>query len=653
MVIDLEDSYENLKSEIGAVKSYTEAKTSLQESLKNQGDNFESLLSQGQTSLEELKRNAEKIRQDTKNQLSQLFDINTLTKGKGKNTTNYLKNKFIQTIEKKKPEINNIIIQEIVNAINCDSEQQFISNQPIYININSIDFFKQLQIDPNTKKGKIYYEKKSFNASDTKKSLNKELYRRTQNPNESFQDSPENQGLLYKGASGQDLFNITFVETDNQGNSGQFFKVELSNRLQDGSGPVANRVSSFVVDYYKSIDIIETHLYAGKITDLLTGSLSVQAGTQTLEASLKMDKFLKRILGLCFDSATEIDVQGSSKIPELDGIEEDFFELTSLNQRQIEEERTKFLNGVIELSDCDNVQLPINTDLIFQNLEQILSGTTKTDEIEMVQNIPDSILSGLEKDEYLRLSANLPAYQISLNTNFLKNLPIGLVMSILSPKVILPLMIMIKSLTQSVGENIDYAIDNVQDFFKKFKKFTINLVSKIVAIFVKELFEQIKKDIFELLQVIVKDLAKEKASVKLIMITKLVQLLIVVANFISDYRQCKSVIDELLKLFRIATTGLGSSIPLPLLFAAQALDGYSYTRAFLNTLEELQKLGIPTGSLPSGAPNKFVLAKLAQMKSMAEEEAANGKVQIAIPALAVAALGGGTTIPSSAYGKKF
>ena len=250
-------------------------------------------------------------------------------------------------------------------------------------------------------------------------------------------------------------------------------------------------------------------------------------------------------------------------------------------------------------------------------------------------------------------SVNLPAYQLNLNTDFLKNLPIGLVMSILSPKVILPLMIMIKSLTQAAGENIDYLIDNVGDFFKKFKKLAVNLISKIVSIFIKELFEQIKKDIFELLQVIVKDLAKEKASTKIIMITKLVQLLIVVASFISDYRQCKSVIDELLKLFRIATTGLGSSIPLPLLFASQALDGYSYTRAFLNTLEELQKLGIPTGSLPSGAPNKFVLAKLAQMKSMAEEEAANGKVQIAIPALAVAAFGGGTTIPSSAYGKKF
>jgi hypothetical protein len=516
MVIDLDDSYENLKSEISSVKSYTEAKTSLQEVLKNQGDNLESLLSKGQVGLEELKKNAEKIRQDTKSQFSQLFDINTLTKGKGKNTINYLKNKFIQTIEKKKPEIRNLIVQEIINAINCDSEQEFISNQPIYININSIDFFKQLQIDPSTKRGKIYYEKKSFNASDTKKSLNKELFKRTQNPDESYQSSPDNQGLLYKGASGQDLFNITFVQTDGQGNSGQFFKVELSNRMLDNSGPVANKVSSFIVDYYQSIDIVETHLYAGKITDLLTGALSVQAGTNTLDASLKMNKFITRILGLCFDSATEIDVQGSSKIPELDGIEEDFFELTSLNIRQIEEERTKFLNGIIELTDCDNVQLPIDSELIFQGLEEILSGTTKNDELELVQNLTDSILSNLEKDKYVNLSANLPAYQLSLNTDFLKNLPIGLVMSILSPKVILPLMIMIKSLTQGAGENIDYLIDNVSDFFKKFKKLVVNLISKIISIFIKELFEQIKKDIFELLQVIVKDLAKEKASMKII-----------------------------------------------------------------------------------------------------------------------------------------
>jgi hypothetical protein len=236
----------------------------------------------------------------------------------------------------------------------------------------------------------------------------------------------------------------------------------------------------------------------------------------------------------------------------------------------------------------------------------------------------DKVLSNAQKE--FNLNLNLPSFKLNLNNEFIKNLPNGLVMSILSPKVLLPIMIMIKSLSQSIGENIDYAIDNVQDFFNKFKRYVISITSKIVAIFVKVLFDLIKKDIFNLLQVIVKDLAKEKATKKYAMIAKLVQLLIIVANFIKDYRQCKSVIDELLNLFRVLTSGWGGEIPLPLLFASQALDGYSYTRAFLATVEEMQKLGIPTGNLPSGAPNKFVLGKLAQMKAMAKEESENGTI---------------------------
>jgi len=385
--------------------------------------------------------------------------------------------------------------------------------------------------------------------------------------------------------------------------------------------------------------------------DILTGALSVEAGTKSLEANTKIQKFMNRILGLCFDSTQEIDTQGSSKIPELDGIDENFFELTSLNLRDIEEQQNKYNKKVVELVDCDNFQLPVNTDLIFEGLDQIISGTTISEENDAINGLVDKVLSNAQKE--FNLNLNLPSFKLNLNNEFIKNLPNGLVMSILSPKVLLPIMIMIKSLSQSVGENIDYTIDNVQDFFNKFKRYVISITSKIVAIFVKVLFDLIKKDIFNLLQVIVKDLAKEKATKKYAMIAKLVQLLIIVANFIKDYRQCKSVIDELLNLFRVLTSGWGGEIPLPLLFASQALDGYSYTRAFLATVEEMQKLGIPTGNLPSGAPNKFVLGKLAQMKAMAMEEAENGKVQIAVPALAVAAFGGGTTIPQSAFGKKF
>lgn len=652
MSIDLQNSYDTLKTKIGGAKTYTEAKVAQVNQLKNQGDNLESALDKGKATLEEFKQNAQRIKQDTKSQLSQLFDITSLTNGSGSNTSKYFKDKFISAISKSKPEIMKIIIQETIHAINCSSQQEFVPNNPIYVNINSIDFFKQLQINPSGNKGKFYYEKKPFSVNDTRKSLNRELYKRTQNPNQSFSSDPNNQGLLYQGGSGQNLFNITFVNQDNNGNQGSFFKIELNQRLSsDGINNVPNKVVDFVTDYFNSIEVVEPHLYSAKIMDILTGALSVEAGTKSLEANTKIQKFMNRILGLCFDSTQEIDTQGSSKIPELDGIDENFFELTSLNLRDIEEQQNKYNKRVIELVDCDNFQLPVNTDLIFEGLDQIISGTTISEENDAINGLVDKVLSNAQKE--FNLNLNLPSFKLNLNNEFIKNLPNGLVMSILSPKVLLPIMIMIKSLSQSVGENIDYAIDNVQDFFNKFKRYVISITSKIVAIFVKVLFDLIKKDIFNLLQVIVKDLAKEKATKKYAMIAKLVQLLIIVANFIKDYRQCKSVIDELLNLFRVLTSGWGGEIPLPLLFASQALDGYSYTRAFLATVEEMQKLGIPTGNLPSGAPNKFVLGKLAQMKAMAMEEAENGKVQIAVPALAVAAFGGGTTIPQSAFGKKF
>jgi hypothetical protein len=652
MSIDLQNSYDTLKTKIGGAKTYTEAKVAQVNQLKNQGDNLESALDKGKATLEEFKQNAQRIKQDTKSQLSQLFDITSLTNGSGSNTSKYFKDKFISAISKSKPEIMKIIIQETIHAINCSSQQEFVPNNPIYVNINSIDFFKQLQINPSGNKGKFYYEKKPFSVNDTRKSLNRELYKRTQNPDQSFSSDPNNQGLLYQGGSGQNLFNITFVNQDNNGNQGSFFKIELNQRLSsDGINNVPNKVVDFVTDYFNSIEVVEPHLYSAKIMDILTGALSVEAGTKSLEANTKIQKFMNRILGLCFDSTQEIDTQGSSKIPELDGIDENFFELTSLNLRDIEEQQNKYNKKVVELVDCDNFQLPVNTDLIFEGLDQIISGTTISEENDAINGLVDKVLSNTQKE--FNLNLNLPSFKLNLNNEFIKNLPNGLVMSILSPKVLLPIMIMIKSLSQSVGENIDYVIDNVQDFFNKFKRYVISITSKIVAIFVKVLFDLIKKDIFNLLQVIVKDLAKEKATKKYAMIAKLVQLLIIVANFIKDYRQCKSVIDELLNLFRVLTSGWGGEIPLPLLFASQALDGYSYTRAFLATVEEMQKLGIPTGNLPSGAPNKFVLGKLAQMKAMAMEEAENGKVQIAVPALAVAAFGGGTTIPQSAFGKKF
>jgi hypothetical protein len=81
------------------------------------------------------------------------------------------------------------------------------------------------------------------------------------------------------------------------------------------------------------------------------------------------------------------------------------------------------------------------------------------------------------------------------------------------------------------------------------------------------------------------------------------------------------------------------------------LDGYSESRAFIGVIEELQNMGIPTGAMPSGAPNLEMLGKFGQMKAMANEDAENNKIQIALGPLTITPAG--LTVPASAYGKKF
>ena len=90
---------------------------------------------------------------------------------------------------------------------------------------------------------------------------------------------------------------------------------------------------------------------------------------------------------------------------------------------------------------------------------------------------------------------------------------------------------------------------------------------------------------------------------------------------------------------------------MPILYAAQLLDGYSESRAFIGVIEEMQRLGIPTGAMPSGAPNLDILGKFAQMKAMAFEEAENNKLQVAVGPLIVTPAF--LTVPASSYGKKF
>ena len=92
---------------------------------------------------------------------------------------------------------------------------------------------------------------------------------------------------------------------------------------------------------------------------------------------------------------------------------------------------------------------------------------------------------------------------------------------------------------------INLSLKSLMNFIKKFKTFVIDVVSRIGAIFLKELFELLKKDIINLMSVIIKDFKQSKKLSYYTIILQIIQITLVVAQLIDDYRKCKSLIDNI------------------------------------------------------------------------------------------------------------
>jgi hypothetical protein len=640
MSLDLNADYKKVQDKVSATKSYTEAKKQYNSAKKKAGESFDDKKSDVTQSINKVKEQTKRFEKQIKNQFEQLLDINNTTGGKGSNSIKYVKKLLLQTLKNIEPKILEILNEESLNAVGCDQQQMF-NAQNIYIKVSSIDLGGLLKKDPTEPIGKVLYEKDPIQIQQYPFSLNKELYRRI----ESGQPYSVDNGQLYIGRSGQNLFDIQYVETDNLGQTGPWYKVTLVNRVNN-----INKVGEFMVDYYKTIKIVDYHNIMASIMESLSGAISIQANVGLVQAedATKFQLILQRILGLCFDNKTEIDVSGVAKVAELDGVDDAFFEFTEIDLRNIDLKVNNIKNGVVEYENCDNVKLPVNSVAVLNSLENLLY-IPDNDLVNAADTLTQSLTDNPEWSG-LAISGNINA---AVNLNFVKLLTQGLVTAILSPKILLPIFTMLKSL----GNTVTDKINSFMDFAKNFKSFVFNLVSKIGGLFVKELFELIKKDIKNLIQQVIMDVAKETKDKRIVIILKLIQLLLIITQFISDWRKCKSVVDELLWLLKVSTSGFNAAgafsakgLPLPLLFASQLMEGYSESRAFLGAIEEMQKLGIPTGPMPDGSPNLEVLSKFAQMKAMANEEAENGKVQIAVGPLSITPAG--LTVPASAFGKK-
>lgn len=499
-VPDINDGYKSISNKITTNKKYKKLKDDVDNLKKKKGETLEKAKSKTSTTLSEASKLKKKYQKNLKTQLDNLLELNFLSTISGNNTKQYLKKTFIKAIKELQPKIIEILTQETIKVIGCSQDQTY-NQQTLYIRVNAIDLNNLLKDDPTSDTGKLLYEPNDVQFFNYPFSMNRELYDLIQNINVPFSTTA---GSVYKGKSGQDLFDITYVESyvdpiTLQTIQGSFYKIDLKNRTNS-----VNKLTEFLKDYYSTIKILDFKNFFANLMNLLCGVISIKRGDGKLDLSgfQKVLLILQRILGLCFDKTKEIDVTGTAKISEVDTIDESFFEFTEIDLRIIDQNISDIKLGVVEFEECDTVKLPVNTDDILTALNNLnFVGDNNNNAIDDANNLTD----------VLTKNPGWFPLEINIDLSFLKEFPKALLVTILSPKVLLPLFIGLKSL----GDDVDSKINSFLDFMMSFKTFIINLTSKISALFIKILVDIIKKDIKNLITSIISDITNEKLKLQL------------------------------------------------------------------------------------------------------------------------------------------
>ena len=623
MPVDLNDTYKQVEGKTKAVTTYNKVKKdylAAKKSAEGAEGEFEEAKDKTVTQLNQLQKESGKKRfeREIKNQTDRLFDLLKLQSGNGSvsggtslETTKFLRTKYVEAVNRVQSQVETIFVEEVKKLLGCDQQLKY-GAQVVDIPIASVDLYKILYDSPESVAGQIHYETEPVVVQASPFSMNRNLFDLI------IQGVPYSttHGVDYKGYSGQDLFDIEYIPTT------EVYRVSLRNRLGGD-----NLVTDFISDYYQTIKVLDMRaLWTSVLNNILTIDYSIsKKGIGQIQDEETFMIILKRILGLCFDDRQEIDVAGTSKVPELDGVDDAFFEMTDINLRTIDQIENNARQGVVEFQDCTNVKLPVNNQGLYNNLRKIQDGLPAKNLDDLVNGIFDDI----PNSPYW---PKLESLKITINTSVIKEVPKAIMKSLLSPKVLLPLFIMMKALNQNLADNIT----SLKDFAKKFKRLVINVMSRIGALFVKVMYELIIGDLKKLLKSITKDILGNKLQKVYRVIEQLISAASLVAKFVDDFRKCKSLIDSILNAIELALKTSPINIPAPLLVLAEFRSGFDDVRAYIGVIEEYQKVGIPTGPMPDGSPNIGLLAKYAEIIGVEKERDANGVTKQIITAADVA-----------------
>jgi hypothetical protein len=692
---DLKSGYESINSQISALQSYKAVSDSQKQNQRNLGNSDAQYQGLYATQLNQIATQQKRFERNVPTSYNELLSLIQKTKGSGLETTQELRKILLTAAIKLEPEVNQIVAEQALKVLGCSQQQTYqgisedqltlnginsLSSLPasegLYVRMSDIDFFKALTVKPDSRIGKLYYERDNIGSLQTYKNyygqkdfpMNYELWERSTEPQKTFKDQYE---VFYNGGSSKDrLFDFTFTQNDEFGNSGNFIRIFFIDRTGTPVNPGVDKlaysgqtIAKSLGDYYKSIKIYNSKTFLANLLNLALGTLSSNLSVDQISEQTRLSIIINRILGRCESGESEIDVSGSAKVSELDVDDDQFFELNQIDEKFIQDRISRVQGNFATFVDCGEVRFPLDQNAILDDLDrfgQISDTLTIEQQVQEMETLVDSIA-----DQWAQSGGTqtINFAKDAFVKDLITQLPVALGASIFTPKVLLPIFAFYQYIQNEVlgftntqiisgntvinqanslvssgntlNQQANFQISNVQDFAKKFRKFLFGVIGAIASKFIEILFQILKKDLLFLIKTALTDIYRTSNNIYALKVRSL----IVASEFLVDafinvqnYRQCKSLVAQIQKILKLVSRSIpqGTTLSRGLIGLANYLPGVSPERGVINTLEIMQKFNLPTGPLADGSPNKMVLYQLATQQGMKIEEAQNGVVDIGV-----------------------
>ena len=474
----------------------------------------------------------------------------------------------------------------------CGTNKNFTGTQfdTVRLKPKEFDFLNVLTVDPNSNVGKIVYE--PSNTSTSKEKTNRELYTTFSGTQYRFDTS-----------SNKTLFDMNWSSGDQE---------FILSGLTQGTSSVP--VEDFLNDYYSSIELPDISGIT-KMAMLMTIQGDSSETPLFTGAFNDLNRLITKLCSVCGNPKKTNTLSNQNAIDLFNENDEDlelYFNFDDVEGIDLDDENARY-RKVLRFQDCNNFEVPVNTDL-FEDFVY-LSGKKN------LNDLVNSTLNKVASDSFEQSdgsSITLGDFQVSINNLFILNLPKALIMSVISPKIFLPIVVVYKLFKSVITSTANQLVETAKEFMKKFHKLFSAIIKDLFWKFISEFWKRVKVDllnfVLKLAQKILKNKLKRYYGVIAILIALLTKIL--EQGFDNCYDLFNAVISTL-------TTAINTSIPLKippvLLLITPFLPGYSPERAYMAAIEGMSAAGIPTGPI-NGEPNDFIEAHKKVIFAVNEEE---------------------------------